>query len=54
MNRSYRLDLIICLALALSTVLVYWDIFSHQFVTLYDPVYVAQNPYVQTSFTLSQ
>jgi len=52
MNRSYRLDLIICLFLALSTVLVYGDIFSHQFVIIDDPVYVAQNPYVQSGLTL--
>jgi len=51
MNRSYRLDLIICLVLALSTVLVYWDIFSHQFVIIDDPVYVVQNPYVQSGLT---
>ena len=51
MNRSYRLDLIICLVLALSTVLVYWDIFSHQFVTIDDPVYVSQNPYVQSGLS---
>ena len=51
MNRSHRFDLIICLALAISTVLVYWDIFSHQFVIIDDPVYVAQNPYVQSGLT---
>ena len=52
MNRSYRLDLIICLILALSTVLVYWDIFSHQFVIIDDPVYVSRNPYVESGLTL--
>jgi thioredoxin-like negative regulator of GroEL len=51
MNRSHRLDLVICLVLALATVLVYWDIFSHQFVIIDDPVYVAQNPYVQSGLT---
>jgi len=51
MNRPHRFDLIICLVLALSTVLVYWNIFSHQFVILDDPVYVSQNPYVQSGLT---
>jgi len=43
-NRFHKFDLIICLVLALSTVLVYWDIFSHQFVIIDDPVYVTQKP----------
>ncbi len=51
MNRSLRFDLIICLVLTLSTVLVYWDIFSHQFVIIDDPIYVARNPYVQAGLT---
>ncbi len=52
MNRSHRLDLIVCLVLALTTVLVYRDIFSHQFVIIDDPVYVSQNPYVGSGLTL--
>jgi hypothetical protein len=51
-NRFHKFDLIICLVLALSTVLVYWDIFSHQFVIIDDPVYVTQNPDVQSGLTL--
>ena len=52
MNRSHRFDLIICLVLALATVLVYRDIFSHQFVIIDDPVYVSRNPYVESGLTL--
>ena len=52
MNRSHRFDLIICLVLALSTVLIFWDIFSHQFVIIDDPIYVARNPHVQSGLTL--
>ena len=52
MNRSHRFDIIICLVLTLLTVVVYWDIFSHQFVIIDDPVYVARNPHVQSGLTL--
>jgi tetratricopeptide (TPR) repeat protein len=52
MNRSHKVDLLICLVLALSTLLAYWDISSHQFVIIDDPVYVTQNPYVQSGLTL--
>jgi hypothetical protein len=52
MNRSHRLDLIICLALAVATALVYWDISRHQFVILDDPVYVVRNPHIKSGLTL--
>jgi tetratricopeptide (TPR) repeat protein len=52
MNRSYRFDLFICLVLASLTVLVYGDIFSHQFVIIDDPAYVDGNPHVQSGLTL--
>jgi Flp pilus assembly protein TadD len=52
MNRSHRIDSIICLILILLTLLVYWQIFSHQFVIIDDPVYVARNPHVQSGLTL--
>ncbi len=52
MSRFHRFDLFICLTLAFMTVLVYWDLFSHQFVIIDDPVYVSQNPDVQSGFSL--
>ena len=51
MNRQYRLDLTICLAIAVAIVFVYWDLSRHQFVIVDDPVYVAHNPHVQSGLT---
>ena len=52
MNRPYRLDFIICLLLATATVLVYWDLTRHEFVSLDDPAYVTRNPHVQSGLTI--
>jgi len=51
MKRSSRFDLIVCLVLALASILVYGAVFSHQFVNIDDPVYVAHNPHVQAGLT---
>ncbi len=51
MNRTRRLDLIICLILSLSTLLVYWDLPGHQFISIDDAVYVTDNPHVRSGLT---
>ena len=48
MFRPQRFDFVVCLLLALATVLAYGDLFSHQFVNIDDTIYVTQNPFVQS------
>ena len=48
MNRSLRLNLIICLILSLATILVYWNLSDHQFINIDDSVYVTNNPQVRS------
>ena len=47
MNRSFRLNLIICLILSLATILVYWNLSDHQFINIDDGVYVTDNIHVR-------
>jgi Flp pilus assembly protein TadD len=47
----YR-DILICLALALSTVAVYYQVYSYDFNNYDDPQYVYENPHIQKGFTL--
>jgi len=48
MNRSFRLNLIICLILSLATILVYWSVSGHQFINIDDGVYVTDNRHVRS------
>ncbi len=51
MKPSHRFDRIVCLVLAVATLLVYGGVFNHQFVNIDDPVYVDRNPHVQSGLT---
>ncbi len=46
MIRSYRSALVISLFLTLATIAVFWQLPSHDFITIDDNVYVTNNPYV--------
>jgi Flp pilus assembly protein TadD len=46
----YR-NILICLALALSTVAVYYRVYSYDFNNYDDPQYVFENPHIQEGFT---
>jgi len=47
-----RLDLIICVFLALITVAVYWQVRHHEFIDLDDDLYVTNNRHVQSGLTV--
>jgi Flp pilus assembly protein TadD len=49
--KNPRLFAIICLALAVVTLLVYWPLLHHGFVNYDDPDYITQNPHVQAGLT---
>jgi tetratricopeptide (TPR) repeat protein len=49
--KPYRLDLIICLILILATVAVFWQLPTHDFVSLDDNIYVYENRHVQKGLT---
>ena len=51
MNRSSGINLTIALTLFLATFLVYGRMLGQQYVNIYDPVYVSQNPYVASGIT---
>ncbi len=50
-RRFYRTEFPICLILAVTTLVVYWQVSNHGFIGLDDGVYVTENPYVRTGFT---
>jgi hypothetical protein len=43
--------LLICLALGISVLAVYWQVWDHSFVNYDDTLYVTKNPYVQAGLT---
>jgi tetratricopeptide (TPR) repeat protein len=47
----YRVEVLICLFLAMATAVVYWQVGGHQFINLDDDVYVYENPVVQAGLT---
>ena len=49
--KPYRLDLIFCLILILVTVAVFWQLPTHDFVSLDDNIYVYENRHVQKGLT---
>ncbi len=49
---SVRLDYWVCLLLAVATLSVYWQVRDFEFVNYDDPLYVAENRYVQQGLTL--
>ena len=49
-NRNY-LVLIICIALAITTLAVYWQVGNHEFISFDDNDYVTENRHVQTGLT---
>jgi len=49
--RKYRLKLCICLFLIVTTLLVYGQLPSHDFIDLDDGAYVFENPHVNSGFT---
>ena len=49
---NIRLDLLVCLFLALSILAVYWQVRTHDFVNFDDNVYVTDNPHVKAGLTL--
>jgi tetratricopeptide (TPR) repeat protein len=51
MNRSYRLTLVISLFLTLATVAAFWQLPSHDFITIDDNVYVTNNSYVDAGLS---
>ena len=51
MIRSYRPALVISLFLTLATIAVFWQLPSHDFVTIDDNVYVTNNPYVDAGLS---
>jgi tetratricopeptide (TPR) repeat protein len=50
-NRNY-LVLIICIALSITTIAVFWQVGSHEFISFDDNDYVTENRYVQDGITL--
>ena len=51
MNRSDRPALVISLLLTLATLAVFWQLASHDFVSIDDNIYVTANPHVQSGLT---
>ena len=51
MIRSDRPALVISLLLTLATLAVFWQLASHDFVSIDDNIYVTANPYVQSGLT---
>ena len=52
-NRSMDLrKAVICLGIALLTVLVYWQIGQHEFISFDDNTYIFKNPHVTGGLTL--
>jgi hypothetical protein len=49
---SHQLTLILCLALAVLTLGVYWEVQDHDFVDYDDQEYIVQNPRVRSGLTL--
>jgi len=47
-----RQEIIICLFLVATTLAVYWQITNHEFINYDDGLYVTENSYVQSGFTL--
>lgn len=47
-----RMKLVICLFLIASSLPVYWQVSSHEFVRYDDNVYITENPTVQAGLTL--
>ncbi len=52
MNPSRRFDLFICIALIFATFAIYWQLSTHDFVIIDDPVYVSNNEYVKKGLTI--
>ena len=52
-KRQTLFELAICLGLILSTLVVYWQVRSFDFVNYDDPVYIYQNAHVQAGLTLA-
>ena len=50
---NIRLDLLICLFLALSILTVYWQVRNHDFINLDDNVYVTDNEHVRSGINLN-
>ena len=50
--RSAHLELTISIFLIAATIVAYWQLTSHDFVTLDDITYVTENPHVRTGLTL--
>ncbi len=46
-----RREALICLALAVSILAVYWQVTRHDFIVYDDNVYITDNPHVQSGFT---
>jgi tetratricopeptide (TPR) repeat protein len=46
-----RREALICLALAVSILAVYWQVTGHDFIVYDDNVYITDNPHVQSGFT---
>jgi protein O-mannosyl-transferase len=47
-----RLDLLVCLFLALTILSVYWQVINHEFIDLDDDIYVFNNRHVQSGLVL--
>ena len=52
MIRSHRLALVISLFLTLAATAVFWQLPSHDFITIDDNVYVTNNSYVEAGLTV--
>ena len=48
---NIRCDLLICLFLVISTLVVYWQVDNHDFVAFDDDAYITKNPQVQAGLT---
>ncbi len=46
-----RLNILVCLFLSLITLAVYWQVTSHEFINLDDPIYVTENKHIQKGLT---
>ena len=47
-----RCDILVCLFLVITTLIVYWDLRSHTFINFDDDLYITDNPHVQSGLTI--